>query len=66
MVYYPKSMHDQMTFKGVDCVKVDLSMSAGLCKRVLALPMHPYLREEEQKQITEAVMEGVIYNDNFR
>ncbi|KSV58822.1 DegT/DnrJ/EryC1/StrS family aminotransferase [Acetivibrio ethanolgignens] len=55
MVYYPKPMHEQTAFAGMDCVKVDLSVSAGLCKRVLALPLHPYLKEEEQKQIVEAV-----------
>ncbi|MFW5645673.1 MAG: DegT/DnrJ/EryC1/StrS family aminotransferase, partial [Acetivibrio ethanolgignens] len=55
--YYPKPMHEQTAFAGVDCVKVDLSVSAGLCKRVLALPMHPYLKEEEQKRIVEAIVE---------
>lgn len=57
MVYYPKPMHEQTAFAGVDCVKVDLSVSTGLCKKVLALPMHPYLKEEEQKRIVEAIVE---------
>ena len=57
MVYYPKPMHEQTAFSDVDCVKVDLSVCTGLCKRVLALPMHPYLREEEQKMIVDAIVE---------
>lgn len=57
MVYYPKPMHEQTAFEGTDCVKVDLSVCTGLCKRVLALPMHPYLKEEEQKMIVAAIAE---------
>lgn len=60
VVYYPKPMHEQTAFSGVDCVKVDLSVSTELCRRVLALPMHPYLTEEEQKRIVEAVSEKLL------
>lgn len=59
MVYYPKPMHRQGAFAGLDCVKVDLSVSESLCKRVLALPMHPYLEAEEQARVVEAVVEGL-------
>lgn len=55
MIYYPKPMSRQGAFQGIDCVKTDLSVSADLCRRVLALPMHPYMTEEEQ----EAVIEGI-------
>lgn len=51
MVYYPKPMSRQGAFQGIDCVKTDLSVTADLCTRVLALPMHPYITEEEQKQV---------------
>lgn len=51
MVYYPKPMSRQGAFQGMDCVKTDLSVTADLCKRVLALPMHPYITEEEQDEV---------------
>lgn len=41
-------------------MKVDLGVSEGLCKRVLALPMHPYLEREEQRQIIGAVKEFLL------
>lgn len=62
VVYYLKLMHEQMAFAGSDCVKVELTVSAGLCKRVLALPMHPYIQQEAQKWIVEAV--GDFYTAN--
>jgi len=55
MVYYPKPMSRQAAFEGLDCVKAELSSSMGLCKRVLALPMHPYITEEEQGTIAGAI-----------
>lgn len=51
MVYYPRPMSMQGAFAGMDCVKVDLSVAADLCRRVLALPMHPYLTAEEQEEV---------------
>lgn len=34
---------------------MDLSVTSELCKRVLALPMHPYLEKGEQDLVVEAV-----------
>lgn len=54
MVYYPKPMHLQTAFRGgrmyVNCPKTEM-----LCSRVLSLPMHPYLMEDEQMVIIEAI-----------
>lgn len=55
MIYYPKPMSRQSAFAGMDAVKVDLSVAADLCRRVLALPIHPYMSAEEQ----DAVIEGI-------
>ncbi|MCI9141342.1 MAG: DegT/DnrJ/EryC1/StrS family aminotransferase [Lachnospiraceae bacterium] len=55
MVYYPRPMSMQGAFAGMDCVKVDLSVTADLCRRVLALPMHPYLTAEEQEEVIEEI-----------
>lgn len=51
MVYYPRPMSMQGAFTGMDCIKVDMSVTADLCRRVLALPMHPYLTAEEQAEV---------------
>lgn len=55
MIYYPKPMSLQGAFAEMDCVKVDLSVTADLCQRVLALPMHPYMTEEEQEEVIREV-----------
>ena len=55
MVYYPKAMHEQGAFKGTPCEVVDLPVTTELCKKVLALPMHPYLEMEEQDLVVEVV-----------
>jgi len=57
MIYYPKAMHEQGAFKDTPCVVGELSVTTELCKRVLALPMHPYLEEAEQRDVIEAVRE---------
>jgi len=55
MIYYPKPMHMQEAFKCEDCEKVDLSTTIGLCDRVLAIPMHPYLQCQEQDIVINAI-----------
>lgn len=55
MVYYPKPMSRQGAFGGMDCVKTDLSVTANICRRVLALPMHPYLTEGEQDDVVRGI-----------
>ncbi len=55
MVYYPKAMHCQGAFAGMDCVKTDLSVTESVCKRVLALPVHPYMAENDQDFVIENI-----------
>lgn len=55
MVYYPKPMSRQSAFQKMDCVKTDLSVTADICRRVLALPMHPYMTEEDQWKVIAEV-----------
>ncbi len=56
MVYYPKAMHRQGAF-GPESEVVDLSVTENLCKRVLALPLHPYMNEEDQNLIVYSIKE---------
>lgn len=56
MVYYPKPMHKQTAFGRYDFNLQDLSVSEKLCGRVLSIPMHPYLTDNEIEQITAALL----------
>lgn len=60
MIYYPKPMSRQGAFQGIDCMKTDISVSADLCRRVLALPMHPYMTEDEQETVIEGIKAYLI------
>lgn len=55
MIYYPKPMNRQMAFEKMDCIKVSLENTANLCKRILALPIHPYLSQEDNKYIVDII-----------
>ncbi|WP_411337985.1 DegT/DnrJ/EryC1/StrS family aminotransferase [Ruminococcus gauvreauii] len=46
MVYYMKPMHMQKAFHGLRSY-VDQKITEPLCDRVLSLPMHPYLTEND-------------------
>ncbi len=53
MVYYPKPMHLQGAFEGTDSSDADCPVTECLCKTVLSLPMHPYLRKEDVGTVAE-------------
>ncbi|MEG2286161.1 MAG: DegT/DnrJ/EryC1/StrS family aminotransferase [Eubacterium sp.] len=51
MVYYLKSMHKQTAFRDVPFVNRNCDVTEKICKQVLALPMHPYVKEKEIKEM---------------
>lgn len=55
MIYYPKPMSRQMAFEEMNCIKVSLENTENLCKRILALPIHPYLSQEDNKYIVDII-----------
>ena len=55
MVYYPKPMHLQTAFAGIDARQCQTA--ASLCDRVLSLPMHPYLTEDDINTVCNAIIE---------
>ncbi len=57
MVYYPKPMHLQTAFAGLDARRCPTA--AFLCDRVLSLPMHPYLTEEDINSVYNAAIESI-------
>lgn len=55
MIYYPKPMHLQGAFADLGYKKGDFPVAESLCERVLSLPMHPYLNEEDIRFVANAV-----------
>lgn len=62
-VYYPKPLHHQPAYAGAHAAAISnappLPVSEMLCRRILALPMHPYLTEEDVARVVEAVRKAV-------
>ena len=53
MVYYPKPLHRQAAFASVP--KDGCPVATSLCDRVLSLPMHPYLTDEQIETVCTAI-----------
>jgi dTDP-4-amino-4,6-dideoxygalactose transaminase len=53
--YYPKPLHQQTAYKAFPVATGSLPVSDRVGPRVISLPMHPYLDEETQDVIVEAV-----------
>ena len=55
MVYYPKPMHHLEAMKEVSLVPFECPESEKASREILALPFHPYLTLEEQKEVVNAL-----------
>ena len=55
MVYYPKPLHVQDAFAFLGYRPDDLPVSDECARRIFSLPMHPYLKEDDQKLIADAI-----------
>ncbi len=53
-VYYPKPMHTQEAFLGIDEYQ-DCTISKLLSETVLSLPIHPYMQDDEIKEVADAI-----------
>lgn len=59
-IYYPKPVHLQTAYKMYPTAgDVGLPVCEKLANHVFSLPMHPYLSEEDQRYITEGVIEAL-------
>lgn len=65
MIYYPKTMSQQLAFKGLDCIKAELPTAQQLCKRILSLPIHPYITEDEQDEVVKGIEEFIKEERNI-
>lgn len=56
MIYYAKSIHQQLAFLEYETSRTSECMiSEELCNTVLSLPMHPYITETEIRGICECI-----------
>ena len=58
-VHYPVPLHLQPVFAGMHLGEGSFPHSERAGKRVLSLPMHPYLTQEQITQITQGVRQAV-------
>ena len=58
MIYYPTPMSAQTAFADGSVRKGETALA--LCKRVLSLPIHPYISDEEINQIVEILCQKKI------
>lgn len=57
MIYYPKPMHKQGAFSDIASDDGDFPNTLELCDRVLALPLHPYMKQEDIQFVTDKMKE---------
>lgn len=61
-IYYPRALHEQRAFSDLKTV-VDCKNAIDVSKRVLSIPIHPYMTDNEVLYVGEAIrsffMEGV-------
>ncbi|EOS78809.1 hypothetical protein C817_03330 [Dorea sp. 5-2] len=55
MVYYPKPMHEQKAFLDNYLVFDELSNTKEICRRILSLPIHPYMEREDVEYVAECL-----------
>jgi len=59
MIYYPTPQHALPVFKDEPVYQETFENANDYCARTFSLPMHPYLDEEEQQQVINAVFNGL-------
>lgn len=58
-VYYPKPLHLQTAFAHLGYKKGDFPISEDASCRIFSLPMHPYLKVEEQEKIAATLKRAI-------
>jgi len=59
-VHYPMPLHMQPVFAGLGQREGAFPLAEAAGRRVISLPMHPYLTEEQQSRIVGALREAVL------
>lgn len=55
MLYYPRGIHQQGAYRDRKLSDADYPNTIEATRRVLSLPMHPYLQEADVDQITDCI-----------
>lgn len=55
MIYYRKSMHQQTVYQDNPSIDFRFPIAEDISRRILNLPLHPYLEEKEQLYIIETI-----------
>jgi UDP-2-acetamido-2-deoxy-ribo-hexuluronate aminotransferase len=58
-VHYPMSLHQQPVFEHLGQPEGSFPVSEAAARRVISLPMHPYLTEEQQGKVVAALRQAV-------
>lgn len=56
-IYYPRGMHQQTAFAGCGTYGETFPVTVDICRRVLALPLSPYLAKEDQEKVIRLIRE---------
>ena len=59
-IYYPKCLHEQPVFSHLGYRLGDFPESEKASREVLSLPMHPFLKEEDQEKIVSFIKESIF------
>ena len=59
MIYYPRGLHQQQAYKDMNLSDVYYSNTLEATKRCLALPMHPYMKDDDQELIIQTLLEAL-------
>lgn len=57
MVYYPLALHQQEAYKDLGFKQGDFPEAESLCEKVLSLPIHTEMKQEDQEYIIEMINE---------
>jgi len=59
MIYYPRGIHQQGAYKEMALRDADYPNTIAASKRVLSLPMHPYLKKADVDYVTSIIRQCV-------
>ena len=60
MVYYPTPQHALPVFRHEPHYSELYQNANDYCARTVSLPMHPYLKEQEQQLVIDTVLEALL------
>ena len=61
-VHYPVPLHLQPAFAGLNQGEGSFPVAEAIAKRVMSLPMHPYMTDQDQHWVMEALLESLSEN----